>query len=370
MQDKKRYRQQLLLSELGEAGQEKLLQAKVLVAGAGGLGCPALQYLAAAGIGTIGIVDFDTVDISNLHRQILYAAADVGKPKALVAAAKLKALNPEIAIVPFNMRLHTGNAIQLLSGYDIIIDCTDNFASRYLINDACVLLDKPLIYGAVLRFEGQAGVFNLTDAASGIKTSYRDLFPEPPRSSSVLSCSEAGVIGVIPGIMGIMQASEAIKIITGAGKPLCNRIVSYNALYNSFHEFEVSQNVNTTAACPKTLAEFENFNYDWFCNAHSSVSEISVNEFNRLRASEPITIIDVREKGELPVVDEFSFIHIPLGEFEQNVSSVAAENKIVVFCKSGKRSAVAIELLHKTFPGCTAYSLAGGIDSWKKNKEN
>lgn len=362
-----RYQRQILLKEFGEIAQEKLLKAKVLVIGAGGLGCPALQYLAAAGIGSIGIVDFDVVDISNLQRQILYTTADVGKSKAITAAQRLNALNPEIQIQTFYFQITPANALELISAYDLVIDGSDNFATRYLVNDACVLLDKPLVYGAVLRFEGQVGVFNLADKESKIKTNYRDLFPEPPDSSSTLSCSEAGVLGVLPGIIGTMQATEAIKIISGVGKPLCNKIISYNALHNSFYDFDIFPASKKTILYPESEAEFLNFNYEWFCNSNAGIAEISADEFNAMRANEKITLIDVRENGETPLVNEFPFTSIPLSEFEGLVPTISPLNKIIVFCKSGKRSLKAVKILKEKLPECTAYSLKGGIEAWIKN---
>ena len=359
-----RYQRQIQLKEIGLEGQDKIAQAKVLVIGAGGLGCPALQYLAAAGVGTIGIVDFDVVEISNLQRQILYTVDDIGKSKAIIASKKIEALNPEIKINSYNYQITNKNALEILENYDIIIDGSDNFTTRYLVNDACMILGKPLIYGAVLRFEGQIGVFNLVDATTQIKTNYRDLFPKPPDSASAVSCNDIGVLGVIPGIIGTMQATEALKIISGVGKPLANTIISYNALENSFYDFEII--ANPTLDFPKTKAEFLDYNYDWFCNSNFEVEQISVEEFETLRAKEKISIIDVREKGELPFVDEFPFILIPLSEFENRISTIPTENKIVIFCKSGMRSAKAIKILKHKLPDCIAFSLEGGIENWKK----
>ncbi len=366
----KRYQRQILLHEFGEAAQEKLQNAKVLVIGAGGLGCPALQYLAAAGVGTIGIVDFDVVDISNLQRQILYTVEDIGKSKAETAVSKLAALNPEIQIRSFNFQITNENALQIISDFDLVIDGSDNFPTRYLVNDACAILDKPLVYGAVLRFEGQVGVFNLADKHSNIKTNYRDLFPESPDSTSKLSCNEVGVLGVLPGIIGTMQATEAIKIIAGVGQVLANKIISYNALSNSFYDFEITPAKNETITFPKNENEFLNFNYEWFCKSQSIKGEISISEFDALRRIEKITIIDVREMAELPLVDEFLCIHIPLVNFEKFISTIPQENKIVVFCRSGKRSLKALEILNKELPNCIAFSLAGGIEAWKINNSN
>jgi adenylyltransferase/sulfurtransferase len=360
-----RYQRQIQLKEIGQVGQDKITHAKVLIIGAGGLGCPALQYLAAAGVGTIGIVDFDVVELSNLQRQILYTVDDVGNSKAIIAAKKLELLNPEIKIDIYNFQITNKNALEILENYDIIIDGSDNFTTRYLINDACVLLDKPLIYGAVLRFEGQIGVFNLADKITNCKTNYRDLFPKPPDLDAAISCNDVGVLGVIPGIIGTMQATEALKIITGIGKPLVNKIISYNALENSFYDFEIISNVNSSIDFPKNKTAFLDYNYDWFCNSNLDVATLSVEDFDNLRTKENVTIIDVREKGEVPYVDEFSFTFIPLSEFENRISTIPTENKIVVFCKSGQRSAKAINIIKEKSPNCQAFSLKGGIDEWK-----
>ncbi len=359
-----RYSKQILLKEFGIAAQEKLLNAKVLVVGAGGLGCPALQYLAAAGVGTIGIVDFDVVEISNLHRQILYNVDDIGKSKAETAALKLNLLNPEIKFQSLNLKLQTSNTLKIVSQYDLVIDGSDNFSTRYLVNDACVLLNKPLVYGAVLQFEGQVGVFNLADKKTNIKTNYRNLFPAPPEN--YLSCNEAGVLGVLPGIIGTMQAAEAIKIITKIDNPLSNKIISYNALNNFFYEFEISPDKKTEEGTPKNEMEFLNFNYDWFCELHNAICEISVKEFNEMMSIENLFVIDVREKTELPLVDEFPLVRISLSEFEKLAPIISPENKVVVFCKSGKRSIKVAKTLKEKFPTCSVFSLAGGITAWEK----
>lgn len=363
--DNNRYQRQIQLKEIGQLGQDKIAKAKVLIIGAGGLGCPALQYLAAAGVGTIGIVDFDVVEMSNLQRQILYTVDDIGQPKAITAAKRVEALNPEIKIDTYNIQITNKNALEILENYDIIIDGSDNFVTRYLINDACILLDKPLIYGAVLRFEGQIGVFNLTDKTTNSKTNYRDLFPKPPDLDSAISCNEVGVLGVIPGIIGTMQATEALKIITGIGKPLTNKIISYNALENTFYDFEIVENSNPSIDYPKNKSAFLNYNYNWFCNTNLDVATLSVEEFENLRKQEKITIIDIREKGELPFVDEFSFQLIPLNEFENRVATIQTENKIVVFCKSGQRSLKAVKIIKEKYPNCRVFSLNGGIEAWK-----
>ncbi|MCK9451680.1 MAG: HesA/MoeB/ThiF family protein [Bacteroidales bacterium] len=361
-----RYHRQTVLKKFGTAAQDKLFQAKVLVVGAGGLGCPALQYLAAAGVGTIGIIDFDVIELTNLQRQTLFNIEDIGKPKAEIAARKLNSFNPDIQFPVYNVKLEPKNALEIIENYDLVIDGSDNFPTRYLVNDACLLLNKPLVYGTVLRFEGQLGVFNLTDIETGSLTNYRDIFPKPPLPSSVLSCDQAGVLGVLPGIIGTMQAAEAIKIITGIGKPLCNKIVSYNLLSNLFYEFSISAAKEINATFPKTKSEFLNFDYEWFCGAAQESNEITIDEFDALRKKETITIIDIREKGELPVLDEVSFTQIPWSRFEEAVSTFSKKNKMVIFCQSGILSLTAVKLLLEKFPTCQAYSLKGGVEALKK----
>lgn len=361
-----RYKRQVILKEIGIAGQDKLFKSKILVVGAGGLGCPALQYLAASGVGTIGIIDFDIVELSNLQRQTLYNIDNIGKPKALMAAEKLKAFNPGIQINVYDTKLETNNALDILKNYDIVIDGTDNFATRYLVNDACVLLNKPLVYGAILRYEGQVGVFNFKNKPDSFQTNYRDVFPTPPLPSTVPSCSESGVLGVLPGIIGAMQAAEAIKLITGIGEPLCNKILSYNLRNNSFYEFGISPSSFKNILVPKNEKEFLNFDYDWFCGVNHEPLDISVNEFENLRRHEEIVIIDVREKGELPVVHEFSYHQIPLSQFEISIPGFLSDNKTVIFCQTGKRSLKAVKMLKQKYPDIIVYSLKGGIEAWKK----
>jgi len=361
-----KYHRQILLKEFGEKAQDKLLNAKVLVVGAGGLGCPALQYLAAAGVGTIGIIDFDIVDITNLHRQVLYSIEDIGKPKAFTAAEKLKQLNTDIKVISIQDQLQNSNALELVNQFDIIIDGSDNFTTRYLVNDACVLLDKPLVYGSILRFEGQVAVFNLQCVGFDYKTNYRDLFPEPPSPGSVPSCSEAGVLGVLPGIIGTLQANECIKIITGIGKPLCNTILSYNSLTNQFYDIVVTPNKNSKFKIPASPTDFLNFNYNRFCGAENIQDEISITEFNDKYRDGHVKIIDVREKGELPFVSEFSYQQIPLSEFEKWDYNFSEEDTVILFCQSGKRSIKALQMLKEKYPGIKARSLQGGIEAWKK----
>lgn len=355
-----RYQRQVLMKEFGAKAQQKLSDAKLLVIGAGGLGCPALQYLSAAGVGQLGIVDFDVVSETNLHRQILYTHADIGEYKTTVAAKKITLSNPDVRVIEINNRLTQENALEEIAKYDLVIDGTDNFFTRYMINDACAILNKPLVYGSVLKFEGQVGVFNLEDPQTKIKTSYRDLFPT---STDSVSCSEAGVLGVLPGIIGTLQATEAIKIITGVGKPLCNSILTYNALNNSFHTFTISPQTSGNQV-PQTKTEFMNFDYRGFCN---ETDEISVKEFNFLRGNENITILDVREINELPLVENLMALSIPLSEIEHYDTSSLTSEKIIVFCKSGARSKLAVKMLKGKNSSLKPLSLSGGIEAWLKN---
>jgi sulfur-carrier protein adenylyltransferase/sulfurtransferase len=362
-----RYQRQILLKEFGESGQEKLRQAKVLVIGAGGLACPALQYLAAAGIGYLGILDFDVVEESNLHRQILYNSDDIGKPKAEIAAKKIKALNPYVQTEVFNLKINNSNALSIIQSFDVISDGSDNFSTRYLVNDACVILNKPLVYGAVLRFEGQLAVFNVEDQETHVKTNYRDLFPEINLSNTHLSCKDLGVLGVMPGLIGILQATEVIKLITGIGKPLVNKILSYNALSNHFYDLELSPANNTSY--PKTKEEFESYDYELNCLVASSSNEISTEEFENARKEHNVLIIDVREAGELPLVTEFEHIRLPLSQLQEKANAISAKDKIILFCNSGQRSLKAQSILKNVFPTQTSFSLEGGIIAWKQSQK-
>jgi len=359
-----RYSRQIALKEFGEAGQQKLLQAKVLVAGAGGLGCAALQYLAAAGIGNIGIIDDDTVSLSNLHRQPLYTIKDIGLPKASTAAEKLRQLNPDVRITVYNERLTVANALEIIQEYDIILDGSDNFATRYMINDACVLLNKPLVWGAVSRFEGQVAVFNVGLEKKGVPVNYRDLFPQPPADGEVANCAETGVLGILPGIIGTMQAGETIKLVTGIGKPLVNSLLTYNALNNQFFELELVANNDTRNLVPANAAAFRATDYNWLCGITENVFEIDNKQFNELRTKDNVLIIDVREPGELPVADGFKNISIPLGSIEETFED-SVHDTIILFCQSGKRSLQAAKLLAGKWGNSKKiFSLAGGIVQW------
>ena len=366
-QEYKRYARQLSLKNFGASAQEKLLSSSVLVIGAGGLGCPALLYLAGAGVGRIGIVDHDVVTLSNLHRQVLYKVSDIGELKVKCAATALHALNPGIEISVFPFSLTTENAFELISGFDVIIDGTDHFSTRYMINDACVLLGKPLVYGAVSGFEGQVSVFNMTVDSGERSIHYRDLFPQPPQEEMIPNCEEAGVLGVLPGIIGTMQANEAIKIITGMGQPLANQLLTYNALNNDVFSFEIPLSSRAMSLIPTSREEFEIRDYIIECaDPAKAIFTIDITAFENLKDNDDVLVVDVREAGEVPEVNEFSHIHIPLSRIKDEMD-IINKNTIITFCQVGQRSLIAARALADHF-GATrkVYSLGGGIVNWKK----
>lgn len=363
-----RYQRQMLLKEIGEAGQQKLCNSKVLIIGAGGLGCPVLQYLTGAGVGTIGVADDDTVSLTNLNRQVLYNTNDIGLCKAERAAAILRTLNPDITINPYNFRITNQNALEIINEYDIVVDGTDNFSSRYMINDACVLLNKPLVYGAISKFEGQVAIFNYNIDTKEKSANYRDLFPNAPAEDEVMNCAEAGVLGVLPGIIGSMQANETIKLITCIGERLINRLLTYNALTNQLYEISLSPSDNTASFIPENEIAFKNFDYEWACSTEKSSLEIDSNLFNTLLQNDNITVIDVREFGEQPEVTEFSHVHIPLNELIQKKPFLEGDI-LITFCQSGARSLQGAKFLSDTFGNSKLiYSLKGGIIDWKSKQ--
>lgn len=365
-----RYDRHLRLPEIGSKGQEKLKLARVLVIGAGGLGAPVLSYLTAAGVGTIGIVDFDSVDLSNLQRQILFCTEDIGKNKADVAAERLQHLNPEVSLFPYPLKLDNQIAISLLAQYDLVIDCTDNFTARYLINDACSILGKPLIYGSIYRFEGQVSVFHYPGSEHPVSFSYRDLFPKPPASGSSLNCSEIGVLGVLPGIIGTLQACEAIKLITGTGELLSGKILMLNALNMSMQMIHLSQGMNANS--PKNEIEFRTWNYDDFCDApqkSKTIRTITAGELYRnMQENQSMRFLDVREYAELPKIEALEDLHIPLAEIPNQYKNIPKSEDLIVFCRSGNRSIQAIQLLQEKFAFTNLINLAGGTDAWLQLK--
>jgi len=341
----KRYSRHIILPEIGLEGQEKLKQAKVLVIGAGGLGCPVLQYLTAAGVGTIGIIDFDRVEESNLQRQILYSVGDIGKYKAEVAKEKLSKQNPYINLTSHISHLTSSNAIEVISNYDIIVDGSDNFATRYLVNDACVFLKKPLVFGSIFKFDGQVSVFNYKDGPT-----YRCLYPDPPANGEVPNCAEIGVIGVLPGIIGTLQANEVIKIITGIGEVLSGRLLAFDALSVQFNTFDIVAHAEN-----KKINKL--IDYDIFCG---NSKEISAEELKqKINSKEDFQLVDVRELAEYQIKNIGGTL-IPLGELAANINKLNIEKETIIHCASGVRSKKAvIFLLEKGFK--KVYNLKNGL---------
>lgn len=362
-----RYSRHLIMPEVGMDGQRRLKSARVLCIGAGGLGSPVGLYLAAAGVGTIGIVDFDTVDYSNLQRQILHGTSDVGRSKLDSARDRLHDLNPEVRIETHEVALSSANALGLFAPYDIIVDGTDNFPTRYLVNDACVLLDKPNVYGSIFRFEGQASVFATKDGPC-----YRCLYPEPPPPGLVPSCAEGGVLGVLPGIIGTIQATEAIKLIIGAGEPLIGRFLIFDALRMRFRELKLRKDPDCPV-CGTHPTVRELIDYEQFCGvapvaAHedhmSKVPEVTVEELkSKLDRGDDVFILDVREPQEYQISQIPGSVLIPLGDLPARVHELDSAREMVVHCKMGGRSARAVEFLRAAGFG-KARNLKGGILEW------
>ena len=362
-----RYRRHLSLPEMGLEGQQRLLSGSVLLVGAGGLGCPAAQYLAAAGVGRIGLIDDDVVASSNLQRQILYATADVGRPKVEVAKERLSGLNPDVRVDAYQVRLDSRNALELFAEYDVIVDGTDNFPTRYLTNDACVLLGKPNVHGSIYRFEGQASVF---DASRG--PCYRCLYPEPPPPGAVPSCAEGGVLGILPGTVALVQATETIKILTGLGEPLYGRLLHYDALEMAWREFKMQKDPSCPI-CGEKPSIRELIDYEGFCGmparegeAVDEIKECSAASFAARRdAGESLTLIDVREPKEVETARIEGALWIPLGDLDARLDELESlrDQAIVVHCHHGVRSAKAVRLLlAHGFGG--AENLDGGIEAW------
>ncbi|WP_293956626.1 MULTISPECIES: HesA/MoeB/ThiF family protein [unclassified Sphingobacterium] len=345
MERNDRYSRHYRLSGFGEIAQDKLLRSSVLVVGAGGLGCPALQYLAAAGVGKIGIIDHDRIALSNLQRQVLFGTHEVGLYKSDVAAEKLRLLNPEIEVQEYVLHLSNENAVEVVEGYNLVLDCTDNFATRHLLSDLCMLLGKPLVFGAIYKYEGQIAVFNVDDAKGGT-TTYRHLFPFPPNPLDAPDCNEIGVLGVLPGIIGTMQATEAIKILTGIGQPLCNKLMTINLLDNRSMILDIPPTLAEEAIFPTSLSDFKAFDYGYHCGIKAPLLRgISPEEFVKMDQNDDVLIIDVRNTEELPKIP-FKHIQIPLKELPDNIENIDRSHVIVV-CQSGKRSHIAGELLLK-----------------------
>ena len=359
-----RYRRHLALPEFGLEGQQALLDARVLLIGMGGLGCPLAQYLAAAGVGTLGLVDFDVVDASNLQRQLLYGVADIGRPKLDVAVERIHALNPDVQVDVHRLQLDSGNAMEILAAYDVIVDGTDNFPTRYLINDACVLLGKPNVHGSIFQFEGQATVF---DARHG--PCYRCLYPEPPPPGAVPSCAEGGVLGVLPGLVATIQATETIKLLTGIGDPLYGRLLRYDALRMKFDEFKLKKD-SQCPVCGSQPTVTELIDYVGFCGVPAieglEVPEVAAAEVrDALDRGDEFLLLDVREPDEVTTAQIEGSRGLPLGELETRMDELASwrQRRIVVHCHTGARSARACQALRAAGFRNVA-NLAGGIEAW------
>ena len=360
-----RYQRQLILKGFGQDAQDKLANASVLVIGAGGLGCPLLQYLAAAGIGRIGIADDDVVSLSNLHRQVLYTMEDIGKPKVVVARKRLQLMNDSVEISIWNERWMQQHCVDHFNDYDLIVDATDNFSSRYLINDAAVLMGKTLVFGAVSQYEGQVAVYNYPISENTRSVTYRDYFPEPPKNGEVLNCSEAGVLGVLPGIIGTMQATEVIKILTGIGNPLINKILTYNGLSHESYILELERKFMLNGA-PRSIEDFLNTNYDEMCSiSYFDINEIYVHEWNVQQNN--FLLVDIREVHELPKLNAIAHLTIPLSELHNRLNELNESNVIFV-CQSGRRSLQAAMMIKNEINSSTAYSLKGGVEELLKHK--
>jgi adenylyltransferase/sulfurtransferase len=359
-----RYSRHLIMPEVGMAGQQKLKAARVLCIGAGGLGSPLALYLAAAGVGTLGLVDFDVVDLTNLQRQIIHTVDDVGRPKLDSAEEKLAAINPLVRVSKFETRLNSANAFDIFRNFDIIADGTDNFPTRYLVNDACVLSSKPNVYASIFRFEGQASVFATKNGPC-----YRCLYPEPPPPGLVPSCAEGGVLGILPGLLGVIQATEVIKLILGSGEPLIGRLLLVDALGMRFRELRLRKNPDCPA-CGTNPTVRELIDYNQFCGirgeeapAPSGVPEIRPEELKaRLDAGNDIFILDVREPHEYQICNLGGY-PIPLGDLPARMNELDSSREIVAHCRSGVRSAKAVALLRQA-GFSKVKNLAGGILAW------
>lgn len=352
-----RFARQYVLPGFGKAAQQKLKKSKILVIGAGGLGCPALLYLAAAGVGTIGIMDGDMVSMSNLNRQILFGESDLGLNKAETAAHFLKSKYSDICIECIPEFITTENAVSVISKYDLILDGSDNFPTRYLVNDACVLLEKPMVFGAIYQNQGQVGILNAKDSNS---VNYRDLFPDPPTAYEIPNCNETGVLGVLPGIIGTIQATEAIKFVTGYGNTLIDKMLFYNLLDHQSYEVALSKNPEAQHLTPKTIGQLKEIDYAVVCGNGDSISWSDA--FALLKKFPEGKLIDVREKDEAPRLKNIHHISVPVSGIEEIPSILSPIDPLLLFCQSGIRSLKTVKILENAFPGKKIHSISGGIE--------
>lgn len=364
-----RYSRHLLLKEVGLKGQRRLKAAKVLIIGLGGLGTPLAQYLAAAGVGTIGLMDYDEVEASNLQRQVIHRTRDVGRPKVASAKEAIKNINPLVKTEAYNMRLTAENALDIIGEYDIVADATDNYKSRYLINDACAILGKPDVFGAMYQFEGQATVFYAKEGPC-----YRCVYPSPPPPGLVPSCAQGGVVGVLPGIIGTIQANEVIKLIVGGGEPLIGRLLIFDAWKMKFRELSISKQ-EECPLCGKqsSIKELEEYDYDEFCGLRQEEKEepiegIAAKELKRrMDAEEPLTIVDIREPHERAIVKFPKAVVIPIGQLARRQNELNPKVDTVFICKEGKRSILAIRTLREAGYKGPMYNLKDGINTWARD---
>jgi molybdopterin/thiamine biosynthesis adenylyltransferase/rhodanese-related sulfurtransferase len=348
-----RYSRQTQLSNFGEAAQQKLRQAKVLVVGAGGLGVPVFQYLTGMGIGTLGVMDIDTISLTNLHRQVLYTENEVGQSKVVVAVEKLRALNEEVTFQIYNEAITLQNALAIIKNYDVVVDATDNFSTRYLLNDACVILNKPLVYGAVQQYEGHVSVFNFNGGPT-----YRCLYPTPPAANEIPDCNTAGVLGVVPGIVGCQQALQVVKVVTGVGQTLSGYLQIFDFLQDDQYKVKLKAKPEN-----KQITTLQQSYEAPVCN---TVSLLSVEElYDWYEANKVFNLIDVREKDEFEEEHLEGAVSLPLMQLKPDVVNIQLNIPVVTFCEKGARSNKAAQMLQKQYPSATIYSVLGGMDYWQ-----
>ncbi|MCM4158294.1 dinucleotide-utilizing protein [Antarcticibacterium flavum] len=350
-----RFERQHILPEFGTSGQKKLKKARILVVGAGGLGCPALLYLAAAGVGTIGIADGDTVSLSNLNRQTLFGYGDLEKLKAIAAGEVLNQKYPDINIETINEYLTPDNILEIMEKYDLVLDGSDNFGTRYMVNDACVLRGKPLIMGAIYQYEGQVTVFNYGEEP----VNYRDLYPVPPSADEIPNCSETGVLGVLPGIIGTLMAAEAIKVISGLGKVLANKVLFYDLLNSGFYEVSLKPNLSSGKNIPENEVAFRNTDYNITCGVVEKITW--ENALHWTCQAENSIVIDIREPNEEPEFSSHTILKIPMNDLLKDPGILEEVDTVMLFCKSGQRSMQAAKELRQRFPEKEIRSVEGGL---------
>ncbi len=348
-QEKKRYDRHFRLKEVGEKGQKALKNAKVLVVGAGGLGCPVLQYLTSAGLGKIGIIDSDVIDTSNLQRQVLYTTDDIGKQKSTIAISRLSAQNNFVRFYDYAIKLEKENVLEIITKYDVVVDCTDNFSARYLINDACVLLDKPFVYGALHKFSGQLSVFNYKEGPT-----YRCLYPNPPKDGDIPTCSEVGVIGVLPSLIGTLQAIEVLKIILNIGDVLCGKLLTYNSMSNV-------QKIISILKTDIQITQLTSYNFDCVFPENNEI-EVEILK-SWIETNQQFNIIDIREQHEIDDSRLNATHYIPMGSFLDNLEEIDFKIPTIIFCQYGAKSKAIVSILKKKEIN-KVFSLAGGVQKW------